>query len=292
LEKKGKKLKINKVQSIILEGEQVEAYVNLLTRLIDGARLNKFFPDPVKVTNFFNFLIPENNYGFYDKIHINRDTGFPIEKDVSRVIVDKRTSGKTLKEDTEEELEARYKKNRSPVNDRRLRRYRYHRDLASRDIQPLFDIEMKLRMVDTEKYTAFFNNTIDESEFAFILLNDLEHVVVEEVQRCRIGPLYFRGLNIPGGMEEIFEKHPGAFILSLPTDRASIHIKKDKNNDPLTQMYRDALDPGARELRDQKAEMTGYCVYKERKFVCTKNVLTDFRKFLKERNARCVVRGV
>ncbi len=150
---------------------------------------------------------------------------------------------------------------------------------------------------DTLKYTQRFRNllseyTVNEAEFAFVLLNDLKGVKVEEVKRCQIGPLYFKGVKIPEGMEEIFQKHPNAFILSLPTDRASIYIKEDKNNDPLVRMYRDTLDPESRKLRDKKAEQIGYHVYKERKFVCTRNALRDFRLFLKKRGARCVVYGV
>lgn len=336
------KPKIKKIQTIVLDGDRVEGYIKILTRLLSGARLNKFFPPHQQMINLLHFMIPKNNRGFYNKLRINRDTGFPVEKEISRVITDWQISGKTLKENTEMELEERYGQNPVEVNERRLRRFRYHRDLSQKKILNMFRLEMALRSLDTEKYIAFFNvtldrfdastslfsrytmvvgqedpqwgrsqvllngddlkytknfrnlmskYTIDEAEFAFVLLNDLKHVVVEEVQRCRIGPLYFKGVRIPKGMDEIFKKHPDAFILSLPTDRASLHIKEDKNNDPLTIMYRDALEPDARELRDEKAKQIGYSVYKERKFVCSRKAVSDFRKFLKKRGARCVVYG-
>ena len=150
---------------------------------------------------------------------------------------------------------------------------------------------------DELKYTGKFRNlisrySVDEAEFTFILLNELEDVAVEEVQRCRLGPLYFRGARIPVGMEALFKAHPDAFILSLPTDRVSIHIKEDANNDPLSGLYRETLDPEDKKMMDEKAKDMDYNVYKERKFVCTRSVLRDFRKFLKERKARCVVYGV
>lgn len=343
MENREAKKHIKKIETILLEGEHVAAYLKMLIRLINGARINKFYPDQQKVVNLLSFLIPENNFNFYDTLEINRNSGFPVEKEISRVIVDRQIAPKTMREDSEQELIEKFRKNPIPVNDRRLRRYHYHKNLMNVQIPEMFNLELKLRMVDTEKYIAFFNNiidrydpdsslfarytmvigqedskwgkssvlvdgdqlkftknfryltskyAIDEAEFAFILLNDLEHVVVEEVQRCRIGPLYFNGLNIPQGMEEIFEKHPGAFILSLPMDRASLLIKEDVNNDPLSPMYRDILEPGARELRDKKAEMIGYHIYKERKFVCSRDVVKDFSKFLADRNARCVIRGV
>ncbi|MFP4498495.1 MAG: hypothetical protein ACLFQV_09825, partial [Vulcanimicrobiota bacterium] len=150
---------------------------------------------------------------------------------------------------------------------------------------------------DQLKYTQNFRNllskyTTNESEFSFIALNDLEDVRVEEVQRCQIGPLYFKGVRIPEGMEEIFEKHPDAFVLSFPMDRTSVHLSEDKNNDPLVKMYRDVLPPAAQAQRDKKAEELGYKVYKERKFAVTRKALRDFRAFLKKYNARCVVYGV
>ncbi len=150
---------------------------------------------------------------------------------------------------------------------------------------------------DDLRYTGKFRNlisrySVDEAEFAFILLNDLEDITVEEVQRCRIGPLYFKGSRIPRGLEELFLDHPEAFILSLPTDRVSINISEDVNNDPLTGFYRDILAPEERLALEKKAEQMQYHVYKERKFVCTRSVLKDFRQFLRDRGARCVVYGV
>jgi hypothetical protein len=328
---------------IELDGQRVEAYCRMLIRLVEGGRLNAFFPDPGRLKRMLEFFIPGKNYGFYDKLVISEDTGLPVEKEVSRLITDRQLAEKTLTTETELSLKNELARNPAPVNERRLRRFYYHRDLFSVEIPQILDISLKLRSVDTEQYTAYFNividrydaptstfarytltagqqdsrwkqsqvvmvgddlkytqnfrnliskYTVDESEFAFILLNDLEHVVVEEVGRSRVGPLYFRGVNTPKGMEPLFEKHPDAFILSLPTDRASINLEEDKNLDPLSIMYRDILEPAARELRDRKALQTGYHVYKERKFVCSANILADFRSFLKSNGAKCVVYGV
>lgn len=328
---------------IVLEGDRVEGYLNMLIRLVEGGRINKFYPDPARIRSLLHFFVPKNNYGIYEKLLINRETGFPVEKEITRVVADRELAPKTLNTENLADLEARYRENPSPVNERRLNLFKYHRDLLRVDVPGLHNMEIKLRTLDTDKYIAYFNvildrfdvstglfirytmvvgqedpqwsssqvqvegdqlkytrgfrnlisrYTADEAEFAFVLLNDLEHVVVEEVQRCRLGPLYFNGVNIPEGMEVIFEKHPQAFILSLPADRASIYIKEDRNDDPLARMYRESLQQEARELRDRKAESIGYHVYKERKFACSKTVLSDFRKFLKSRGARCVVYGV
>jgi hypothetical protein len=336
-------LTLPKSPTITIKGERVRTYAEMVIRLIRGGRPNKFYPDHEEICNLFHFLMPENCYNFYDSIEINFETGLPIEKEITRVIVDREIAPKTMGEDTEEKLRSQMERNPTEVNIRRLNRYFYHRDLLTRPLPLLMNVALKLRSVDTRKYIAFFNAevdrfdlgsemfakytlvvgqedprwksaqvqlvgddlkytqgfrnllsqyTVNEAEFAFILLNDLPAITIEEVQRCRIGPLYFKGVRIPEGMEEIFRKHPDTFILSLPSDRASIHIKEDVNNDPLVRMYRDTLDSAGRELRDRKAEITGYHVFKERKFVCTKNALNDFRAFLGRHNARCVVYGV
>ncbi|MCE1248830.1 MAG: hypothetical protein LWY06_19500 [Firmicutes bacterium] len=312
-------------------------------KLIENANLNAFFPDGKALINMMDFFIPDRNYGFYERLVISEDTGLPVEKELTRLITDRQLAAQTLKNETEAALEDELSRNPAQVNKRRLKRFYYHKDLFSVSIPPMIDIKLKLRSVDTEKYTALFNvvvdrfdlstsifsrytltagqkdskwkqaqvqmvddeikytqgfrnivsqYTVDEAEFAFILLNDLENIVVEEVSRSRVGPLYFRGTKIPEGLEHIFSKHPDAFILSLPTDRASIHLQEDKNLDPLAVMYRDVLEPGARELRDRKAKQTGYHVFKDRKFVCTNGVLEDFRQFLKDRGAKCVVYGI
>lgn len=332
-----------KSQLIKIENQEAENYINTLIKLIEGGRINKFFPDSACLINLLSFLKPSLNYNLYSDILINPYTGFVAEKDITRVAADWQLSRKTLQGESLAQLEQKYKDNPTPVNERRIRTYKYHRDLSQKPILPLINIDTKLRSLDTEKYIAYFNIVLDrydlaaslfvrytivagqedpawqmsqvvlekdelkytkgfrnliskyctnESEFAFILLNDLKNVVVEEVQRCRIGPLYFKGVKLPEGMEPLFEKYPDAFVLSFPTDRTSIYIKEDKNDDPLAVMYRDSLDLDAKTLRDRKADLIGYHVYKERKFACSRNMLSDFRKFLKEKNARCVVYGV
>jgi hypothetical protein len=338
-----KKVIVKKTPTLTIKGDKIKQYVEIVTKLIKGGKTSKFYPDITRICNLFYFLVPENNYNLYDSIEINQDTGLPTEKDITRVVVDRNLAPDVISKDSLQELEKNVKNRGIEADVRRLNRWLYHNDILKYPLPAPLDLILKLRMIDTDKYTAFFNAeverfdlasemfakytlvvgqkdirwkspsvqvvgddlkytekfrntlsecTVNEAEFAFILLNDLPAVVIEEVQRCRIGPLYFNGVRIPEGMEEIFDKHLDTFILSLPSDRASIHIKEDRNNDPLVQLYRDTLTPENRELRDEKAEVTGYHVFKERKFVCTRNALNDFRKFLAERSAKCVVYGV
>lgn len=335
-------VKIKKSPVAVLSGEKLNTYVRMVIRLVKGGRLNKFFPDPSAFCKMMEFYLPEKNFGLYDNLEINLDTGLPSEKEITRLVSEREIAPKTLKEEPLKNLEEKAQSSPSEVNRRRLNRFLYHRDLLSAESLPLLDIGLKLKSLDTEKYVAYFNVevtrfdiseslfakytmvagqedshwnqqillsgdsikytrnfrnlisrfTVDEAEFAFVLLNDVEKVSVEEVQRCRIGPLYFRGSRIPEGMEELFEKHPDAFILALPTDRATVNMSGDKNNDPLSVIFRDSLEPALKAMMEEKARLMNYHIYKDRKFVCTRSVLSDFSRFLKDRGARCVVYGV
>ena len=147
---------------------------------------------------------------------------------------------------------------------------------------------------DDFTYTENFRNAIakctsSESEFAFVPLNDLRNVAVEEVMRARIGPLYLSGVQCPKGIDRLLEEAPGSFILSLPTDRTSVSIREDRNNDPFSMLYRDFLSEEAREVHAEKARVLNYHVYKDRKFICTRNIEELLRTFLKNINARNVV---
>lgn len=150
---------------------------------------------------------------------------------------------------------------------------------------------------DDFSYTENFRNVIaryaaSESEFAFVILNDIKNVGVEEVVRARIGPLYFSGVYCPEGIERLVDNFPGSFILSLPTDRASVSIKEDRNNDPFAMLYREFLHNDAREVYEKRFGQTGYHVFKDRKFVCTKNIEGHFKEFLKNIGTKNVVYSV
>ncbi len=147
---------------------------------------------------------------------------------------------------------------------------------------------------DDMEATGPFRNVIsryhaDEAEFAFILLSELPAITVEEVVRCRVGPLWFEGVEMPPEVAALMQDHPGSFVLHFPTERAGLAVREDGNRDPFSLTWREALEPAARELAVQKAEALGYHVYKERKFACTRAVAEPFTELLKERGYRCVV---
>ncbi len=163
--------------------------------------------------------------------------------------------------------------------------YQHH----GRWVRPLVDLQG-----DDLEATGPFRTVIsryhsDEAEFAFVLLSELPAITVEEVVRCRVGPLWFEGVEMPPEVADLLAAHPGSFILHFPTDRAGLTVREDGNRDPFSVLWRQILQPEARDLAERKARELGYHVHKERKFACTRAVAGPFSEWLKARGARCVV---
>lgn len=150
---------------------------------------------------------------------------------------------------------------------------------------------------DDLAYTENFRNAIsrfaaDEAEFAFILLSDLPNVKVEEVVRGRVGPMYFRGVQMPEEWKALFDTCPDAFVLHFPSDSASLSLARSGSADPLATLYGDFLKGEARQALDEKIRFLGYKVWKERKFTCTADVEAPLRDLLRRRGSPSVVRSI
>ncbi len=154
---------------------------------------------------------------------------------------------------------------------------------------------------DDLEYTTAFRNVIsrysaDEAEFAFILLSDLPNIAVQEVVRGRAGPLWMDGITMPAEVADLMAKHPGNFILNLPSERVNApsektasSVREDKNCDPFARFYRESLSPEVRGLADSRAEKLGYHVFKERKFCCTRGIEAPLKDLLERHKHRCVI---
>lgn len=150
---------------------------------------------------------------------------------------------------------------------------------------------------DDLRYTEEFRNVIsryssDEAEFAFILLSDVPGITVQEISRGRIGPLWMDGVPAPPDITELLKKHPGNVILNFPYEKVfvpEVEGKEDDNRDPFGRLYRESLTEENRELADARARRLGYIVHKERKFSCSKPILSALRKLCADRGKPCVI---
>ncbi|MAG56330.1 MAG: hypothetical protein CMJ83_08580 [Planctomycetes bacterium] len=131
--------------------------------------------------------------------------------------------------------------------------------------------------------------TARDAELVFILLSRVPSITVENVTRCRVGPLWFAGIEAPDPIRDLLADHPGEFILSLPLDRADVSGRAHRNGDPFGLGYREALSRAARGEVDELRKELGYHVRRERKFVCTPGAAQALRDQLKRSKKPCVI---
>lgn len=140
--------------------------------------------------------------------------------------------------------------------------------------------------------------TAHEAELAFVLLSKLDEIDVEDVRRCRVGPLLMPGVRTIGADLEKLLDPDGApdgeppWILCFPEDRAGIDVAEHSSGDPLARLYREAVSEPARELVDAKADQLGYRVAKSRKFVCPAALRAPLARLCVELGAPSIVRAV
>ena len=152
-------------------------------------------------------------------------------------------------------------------------------------------------MGDDLRYTEEFRNVISrysshEAEFAFILLSDVSGITVEEISRGRIGPLWMTGVSAPPPIEELLNAYPGNAIMNFPYEKVfvpEVEGKTDENRDPFARLYRHSLTDENKEIADARAKKLGYIVMKERKFACTKGVLTPLKELMVKLGKPCVI---
>ena len=138
-----------------------------------------------------------------------------------------------------------------------------------------------------------------EAELAFLLLAGVEGIEVEDVRRCRVGPMLMPGVRgVGSALEALLDpaRTPEAaaqppWILCLPEDRAGVDVAEHSAGDPLAVLYREALSEPARDLVDRAADRLGYRVAKRRKFVCSAPLAPRLARLCRDAGAPSVVTG-
>jgi hypothetical protein len=142
--------------------------------------------------------------------------------------------------------------------------------------------------------------TSHEAEVAFLLLSEVPRIEVEDVRRCRVGPLLLPGAEVGGALERLLDPEEGPcagkgvapWILCFPEDRAGIEVAEHLGRDPLARLMRDAVSEEARSLIDAKVAEHGYRVVKSRKFVCPGPLREPLAGLCRELGAPSVVHAV
>jgi len=140
---------------VSLSGEDLEAYCRSLSALILAGRLNSSFPDPYLCSSYISCLAPSFRSGVYGGAGADRLSGLPVLKDILAVKIDRdlapgyiasqeerRAAGRALPAHAEAKLD-------------------YLRRLLGAALKPLYRLDVKLRRVDRERGSAFFEVVYD-----------------------------------------------------------------------------------------------------------------------------------
>lgn len=138
-----------------------------------------------------------------------------------------------------------------------------------------------------------------EAEVVFVLLSQVEGIEVEDVRRCRLGPMLVPGVRMGPALAELCDPVRGPcagrcapFILCFPEDRAGLEVADHASLDPLAPLIRELLEEPRRAVLDAKTDELGYRVAKNRKFACASPIAQPLTQLCRELGAPSVVRGV
>lgn len=266
---------------MIVEGEALERYVRRLTALIDAARLNQFYPDPRRLRNVYEAMLPTP---LRRAIAIDARTGMPAEKEVSRVFTDARLA-------VEAAEPAPQGTQQSAAAQRVRARQSYHAYLRAHPPGEPTNLALKLRRVEGDERKASFTVVFDRFDLAEAVFtrytiqlgqisdnwkrqqvelvgDDLSYTrnFRNAISRFTSHEAEFAFLllsDLPNvAVQDVVRGRVGpmylrgaemppdfadvvvddeAAILHLPLDRAGLEVARDGCGDPLAVLYRDFL---------------------------------------------------
>jgi hypothetical protein len=139
-------------------------------------------------------------------------------------------------------------------------------------------------------HATVYRNASYDAEHLFIHMHDIEGVSVDRVQRGVIGPVLFRlptehGPVVPAEPEqgnprlahawrrwlETATSREPELIMCFQSDIAARDVREEKSNDPLEDLLSTSIQASERARYQHTRERFPFKVFKDRKFVATRN---------------------
>jgi hypothetical protein len=214
-----------------LAGEAAERYLAHLVGLIDTARLNKFFPNPMQLMSLYDHMRPSRNYGLSDAVDVMKNCGLPGERDVLRVVTDGQLSSKVLADDPRETLLAQYEQSHSAAARRRLDRWDYHQSLSVSPPPSAVDLRLALMRVDTDTRTAHFTVTFDRFDMAEGVFARYTIILAQQASRWKKQQVELIGddLEYTSNFSNViarFTSHEAEFAYLLLSDLPNVVVEE------------------------------------------------------------------
>jgi len=143
-----------------LAGQDLERYVQTVSRLVLAARLNKWYPDPFACSDRLRMLAPSVRGAAYDGATLDLASGLPYLKDVVAVQADRDLAAAFV---AEQESRLAAGKTLTPRVQAKLE---YYRRLLKVSLPPLTSLDVRLRRVFPERGVAAFQVVFDRYDAA------------------------------------------------------------------------------------------------------------------------------
>lgn len=140
---------------VCLAGEDLEAYCRSLSALVLAGRLNSSYPDPYVCAAYVSCLAPSFRRGVCGEMNADRLSGLPFLKDILAVKIDGDLAPGYIASQEERLAAGRALPARAGA------RLDYLRRLLGAALKPLNRLDVKLRRVDKERGSAFFEVVYD-----------------------------------------------------------------------------------------------------------------------------------
>lgn len=154
---------------------------------------------------------------------------------------------------------------------------------------------------ETAAYTEEFKALIYkfsalDSELTFARLAGIDGLKVERVIKGTIGPFYREGMDLasvaPQPVAAMVAGRPGGFVAMFAQDSSAVDVVNHQNNDPFGAFFGAGISAEIRRDCQQARERYRYRVYRERKFVVSRELVGEMQRFCGEMGTQNLVYGL
>jgi hypothetical protein len=151
------------VPTLLLVGEEESRYVRQLVRVLEGARLNAYYPNARRLASHVGCLAPEVHHGLYPSLQIDERSGLPTYKEWTRVQTDVQIASQALADlASREVLERKARAAPRSIFGKQLLKHHYYSAIANAQLAPLSHMDVALRRVEPDERTAWFRVVLDK----------------------------------------------------------------------------------------------------------------------------------
>ncbi len=154
---------------------------------------------------------------------------------------------------------------------------------------------------ETAAYTEGFKALIYkysslDSELTFGRLAGIEGLEIERVNKGTVGPFYRSGMDLtavaPEPIAEMLASVGDGFVAMFALDSSAMDVANHQNNDPFGAFFGGGLSAELRAGFQQARQLYGYHVYKDRKFVVSRELVEPMQKFCSAMNTQNIIYGM